>query len=225
LNADGECRLQTRVATHRFNGICYQIRALRDGNQFDDANGEAEALGISPASWPFFGMLWPAGLLLADLTGREPLRGGRMLELGCGLGMASLVAHARGVDILATDYHPRAAGFLIDNSRRNHLSATPFQRLDWRLPQPLLGLFDSIIGSDLLYEPEHPAQLSAFLAQHSHSGTHILIVDPKRRLFVEFIKRMQALGFQAGRLAGTEQQFTDYGFKGVILRFSALQAV
>jgi predicted nicotinamide N-methyase len=225
LSAEGASSLQTRIDSHLFNGVRYQIQALLDGNQFDDADGEAEALGISPASWPFFGMLWPAGLLLADLTGREPLRGGRMLELGCGLGMASLVANARGIDILATDYHPRAASFLDDNSRRNHLSDTPFQRMDWRVPQPLLGLFDSIIGSDLLYEPEHPAQLSRFLAQHSHAETHILIVDPKRRLFVEFIKRMQALGFTACRASGSDQHFLDFGFKGVILRFSALQAV
>jgi predicted nicotinamide N-methyase len=215
--------LQTRVGTHHFNGVAYRIRALIDGNQFDDAGGEAEALGISPASWPFFGMLWPAGLLLADLTGREPLRGGRMLELGCGLGMASLVANARGVDILATDYHPRAAELLDDNSRRNLLPDTPFQRLDWRVAQPLLGLFDSIIGSDLLYEPEHPAMLSAFLSRHSHANTQILIVDPRRRLHVEFAKRMQAFGFTAASAASTPKQFEDFGFKGVILRFNAYQ--
>jgi len=152
--------LQTRVDTHHFDGIAYRIRCLIDGNQFDDPDGVTEALGISSASWPFFGMLWPSGLLLADLLSREPLGGGRILELGCGLGMASLVINARGGDILATDYHPRAEVFLHDNSRRNALTDTPFQRLDWRMPNPDLGVFDLIIGSDLLYEPDHPVLLS-----------------------------------------------------------------
>jgi SAM-dependent methyltransferase len=152
--------LQTRVDTHHFDGIAYRIRCLIDGNQFDDPDGVTEALGISSASWPFFGMLWPSGLLLADLLSREPLGGGRILELGCGLGMASLVINARGGDILATDYHPRAEVFLHDNSRRNALTDTPFQRLDWRMPNPDLGVFDLIIGSDLLYEPRRASSSS-----------------------------------------------------------------
>ena len=84
--------LQTRIDTHQFGGVDYHIRCLVDGNQFDDPEGIAEALGISPASWPFFGMRWPSGLLLADLVSRLALGKGRMLELGCGLGIASLVA-------------------------------------------------------------------------------------------------------------------------------------
>jgi len=126
--------LQTRIDTHHFEGVDFRIRCLVDGNQFDDPDGIAEALGIPPASWPFFGMLWPSGRLLADLVSREALGEGRILELGCGLGMASLVANARGADILATGYHPRAEAFLKDNSPRNALSDPPVQRLDWGAP-------------------------------------------------------------------------------------------
>ena len=211
--------LQTRVDTHHFDGIAYRIRCLIDGNQFDDPDGVTEALGISSASWPFFGMLWPSGLLLADSLSREPLGAGRILELGCGLGMASLVINARGGDILATDYHPRAEVFLHDNSRRNALTDTPFQRLDWRVPDPDLGIFDLIIGSDLLYEPDHPLLLSEFLARHSDAMTRIIIVDPKRRLHVRFRKRMEAAGFTSQSDAGTPAQSAAFGFKGVVQRF------
>lgn len=212
--------LQTRVDTHHFDGIAYRIRCLIDGNQFDDPDGVAEALGISPASWPLFGMLWPSGLLLADLVGREELCGTRILELGCGLGMASLVINARGGDILATDYHPRAEVFLHDNSRRNALADTPFKRLDWRVPDPNLGVFNLIIGSDLLYEPDHPALLTSFLSRHSDAATRIVIVDPKRRLHVRFRKQMELAGFVCHSEAGTAAQWTLYGFKGVVQRFS-----
>ncbi len=211
--------LQTRIDTHQFGGVDYHIRCLVDGNQFDDPEGVAEALGISPASWPFFGMRWPSGLLLADLVSRLVLGGGRMLELGCGLGIASLVANARGADILATDYHPMAADFLRDNSTRNALFPTPFQRLDWRDAQPALGLFDIIIGSDLLYEPDHPALLSAFLARHSHAGTRVIIVDPRRTRHVRFRRRMEEEGFCSQSEASTPAQLADFGFRGVIQRF------
>lgn len=215
--------LQTRVDTHHFEGVDFRIRCLVDGNQFDDPDGIAEALGIPPASWPFFGMLWPSGLLLADLISREALGEGRMLELGCGLGMASLVANARGADILATDYHPRAEAFLKDNSRRNALGDTPFQRLDWSVPDHSLGLFDLIIGSDLLYEPDHPELLSGFLARHSHIGTRVIIVDPKRRLHAKFRQRMEAHGFASSSEAGTPAQWAGFGFKGVVQRFSGFR--
>jgi predicted nicotinamide N-methyase len=212
--------LQTRVDHHRFDGVEFRIRCLVDGNQFDDPDGIAEALGIPPASWPFFGMLWPSGLLLADLVSREALGECRILELGCGLGIASLVANARGADILATDYHPQAEEFLKDNSHRNALCDTPFQRLDWRVPDHALGLFDLIIGSDLLYEPDHPEALSGFLALHSHIGTRIIIVDPKRHLHAKFRRRMEDRGFTSSSEAGTPAQWTGFGFKGVVQRFS-----
>jgi hypothetical protein len=38
------------------------IRSLLDRQQFDDADGAAEALGISSAAWPLFGLLWPSGM-------------------------------------------------------------------------------------------------------------------------------------------------------------------
>ena len=211
--------LQTRIDIHRFGGIDYHIRCLVDGNQFDDPQGAAEALGISPASWPLFGMRWPAGLMLADLVSRLALGSGRMLELGCGLGIASLVANARGADILATDYHPRAEDFLRENSTRNALFPTPFQRLDWREAQPALGLFDLIIGSDLLYEPDHPALLSSFMARHSHAGTRVIIVDPRRTRHARFRKRMEEEGFSSQSEASTPAQLADFGFRGVIHRF------
>lgn len=211
--------LQTRVDIHQFAGVDYHIRCLIDGNQFDDPEGLAEALGISPASWPLFGMRWPAGLMLADLVSRLALGSGRMLELGCGLGIASLVANARGEDILATDYHPMAEHFLRDNSARNALLPTPFQRLDWREPQPGLGLFDLIMGSDLLYEPDHPALLSAFIARHSHAGTRVIIVDPRRKRHGRFRRRMEEEGFSAQSEASTPAHLADFGFRGVIQRF------
>ena len=40
------------------NNIDYQIRSLKDRQQFYDYEQRAEALGISSASWPLFGVVW-----------------------------------------------------------------------------------------------------------------------------------------------------------------------
>ena len=45
----------------------------------------------------------------------------RILEVGCGLGLASLVLNERSADISATDYHPEVETFLkINTELENH---------------------------------------------------------------------------------------------------------
>jgi hypothetical protein len=47
------------------------------------------------------------------------LEGKRILEVGAGLALASLVVHRRGGDITASDYHPLIPDFLKENLRLN----------------------------------------------------------------------------------------------------------
>src|SRR5581483_942708 len=51
---------------------------------------------------PYWAELWPAALALADAL--PEVAGLRVCELGCGLGLPSLVAAARGADVTATDW-------------------------------------------------------------------------------------------------------------------------
>ena len=79
------------------------IRSLLDDQQFADAAGAAGALGISSAQWPLFGQVWPSGLHLAAAMAVRPLLDGeRILEIGCGLALASLVCHRRGAEVTAS---------------------------------------------------------------------------------------------------------------------------
>ncbi len=88
------------------------IRSLLDRQQFFDPLGEADRLGISSAAWPLFGLLWPSGAQLAARMALRPVCSTeRILEIGCGLALASLVGHRRGADVTASDYHPLAGAF------------------------------------------------------------------------------------------------------------------
>jgi predicted nicotinamide N-methyase len=76
-----------QTSSVRVGGADYRIRALSDKQQFADDAGVAERAGISSATWPLFGVLWPAGLVLAEEMSEFPVSGKRVLEIGCGLGL------------------------------------------------------------------------------------------------------------------------------------------
>jgi len=183
------------------------IRRLLDPQQFADPLGEAEALGISSASWPYFGMIWPSGLHLAAAMARRPVRAGeRLLEVGCGLAVASLVAHRRGAEVTASDIHPLTGDFLRHNLLLNELPPMPYCHGDWgvpeleRAPSPhgaaVRGRFDLILGSDVLYERDDAGLLPRFIGEHATVAGEVMIVDPKRGNRAPFARRMGVLGYE-----------------------------
>jgi predicted nicotinamide N-methyase len=179
------------------------IRSLLDRQQFADTDGAAERRGISSAAWPLFGLSWPSGELLAEqLATRLLVAGERILEVGCGLGLASLVGHRRGADVTASDLHPLAAGFLAENLRLNGLPPMKYRVGDWNEAarhdprRRVRGRFDLIIGSDVLYERDESGHLSGFIERHALPCAEVLIVDPNRGNRSAFNRRMAQAGFR-----------------------------
>jgi len=181
--------------TLRIGETDFRIRTLLDRQQFSDPEGKAAALGISSAAWPMFGMLWPSGRALAEVMCQFPIEGKRILEMGCGIGLASLVSKRRGGDITASDHHPLAHEFLDHNSDLNHLSRIDFEGASFEGPNPRLGNFDLILGSDILYERQHPAVVSAFLGLHMNAASEFLLADPGRGRCGQLSRRLEDQGY------------------------------
>src|SRR3954447_24559702 len=57
---------------------------------------------------PYWAELWPSGVALARAIAGRSLKGARVLELGCGLGLPSIAAAQGGGRVLATDWSPVA---------------------------------------------------------------------------------------------------------------------
>ncbi len=191
--------VRVRYTTLEIGDMDIHIRTLRDALQFEDINGEAQKLGISSATWPLFGVVWPASQVLARLMLDYHVDGKRVLEVGCGIALASLILNQRLADITATDYHPEAEGFLVHNVKLNHGKKIPFVRTGWADLDDDLGKFDLIIGSDILYEVEHVNLLSAFINRHARSHCHVIIVDPRRGHHAKFSKKMAGLGYACSK--------------------------
>ncbi len=73
----------------------------------------------------------------------------RVLELGCGLGLPSLVAATYGAVVTATDWASDAIELLRRNAARNQLVLRSEVR-DWR--EPWDEEFDLVLAADVLYE-------------------------------------------------------------------------
>lgn len=176
-------------------GTFLQVRSLLDRQQYYDPCGEAEAAGISPSCWPLFGQVWPSAQKLADLMQGWALGTQRILEIGCGLGLASMVIHRRQGNITASDRHPLAQPFLQANLLLNQLPDLRYCTGNWGRKNPALGEFDLIIGSDVLYERGHPEQLAQFILLHAAPAAQILIIDPNRGNRSAFNRHMAQYGF------------------------------
>jgi len=200
-------------------GLSYRIRSLSDLQQFDDPQQLAERCGISSATWPLFGVLWPSGLMLAEIMSTRDIAGLDILELGCGLGLASMIVNRRGGRITASDYHPLAAEFMAENTELNDMQTTRFKQCDWGKPVTGMGQFDLIIGSDLLYEPDHPQLLSRFIDVHARFGASVIIVDPGRRQMSKFRKHMSQLGYDSSNDVASARSMKEHHFKGNVTRY------
>jgi hypothetical protein len=200
---------QTKQESIAVTGVAdLLIRSLLDRQQYADPWGHAERLGISSAAWPLFGLLWPSGAHLAARLALRPVTAGdRILEIGCGLALASLVGHRRGADVTASDCHPLAGEFLLENLRLNGLLPMKYRHGQWGDTRPSLachgltvapvnGLFDLIIGSDLLYERDAGGCLAGFIDTHAALDAEVWIIDPDRGNRSIFNRQMAGLGFR-----------------------------
>jgi predicted nicotinamide N-methyase len=176
-------------------GADLELCSLLDRQQYYDPDGAAELEHLSPEMWPLFGVLWPSARVLAGHMVSYPLAGQRILEVGCGLALASLVVHRRHGDVTASDCHPLVPEFLARNLALNALGPLPYRAANWWRTDPSLGRFDVIIGSDVLYERAPAAELSRFLDEHLEADGRILLVDPNRGQRVRFTRDMEARGF------------------------------
>ena len=212
--------LRLNYQTIEFGKIDIHLCTLRNKQEYHDPEGIAEKLGICSASWPIFGVVWPSSLVLAHFILDYETKSKRILEVGCGMALSSLLLNKQHADITATDYHPEAQTFLKRNALLNDDKAIAFERVNWAdVDNDELGLFDLIIGSDLLYEDNHIALLSNFIQRHSKPGCEVIIVDPGRGRKNKLSARMSEFGFTSSKLKPSHTDYLESGFKGHIIKF------
>ena len=134
---------------------------------------------------PYWAELWPAGLALAEAL-PEHLDRVRVVELGCGLGVPSLVAAARGAEVIAVDWAEDAIALLQENAARNGLELEAV-RADWRAFD---GTFDLALAADVLYEARNVDPLAELVLRLAPQALVGLAGRPYEREFLERVGKL-----------------------------------
>jgi predicted nicotinamide N-methyase len=133
---------------------------------------------------PYWAELWPSAVALARAVAARPLAGLHVLELGCGLGLPSIVAAGSGASVLATDWSPDALVFAARNADLNGVELRT-ARLAWAAPELPAGSFDLVLAADVLYERRNVAELLALLPR---LADEVLLADPGRPALPAFLE-------------------------------------
>ena len=142
---------------------------------------------------PYWSVLWRSGVALAREVAGSDLRGLRVVELGCGLGLPSIAAARSGARVLATDADPEAVELLRRNAGGNGASLEA-ARADFGDPEALArrGPFDLVLAADVLYERPSVAPLLSTLPR---LGPRAWIADPGRPAAAAFLEQAAARGW------------------------------
>lgn len=144
---------------------------------------------------PYWAELWPSAVALARyVTQHCDLAGQQVLELGCGLGLVSVVAALRGARVLCTDYEAEALAFARYNARHNACQQVRFRLVDWRRPA-LRRRYDTILASDVIYEARYFGPLVTLLQRYLARDGRALFSEPGRQNAIPFFALLRQRGF------------------------------
>lgn len=164
----------------------------------------AELPDGGPVEWapvaPYWSVLWRSGVALARELDGAPLRGVRVVELGCGLALPSIAAARAGAEVLATDEAVEALALAERNADANDVRLTT-ALADWSKPDELLsrGPFDVVLAADVLYERASVAPLLALLPRLAPEAW---LADPGRPAAGVFLEQAEARWPVETRLRG-----------------------
>ncbi len=138
--------------------------------------------------FPYWVKIWEASVVMADfMAGLPPQPGGRILELGAGLGVTGIVASAFGHEVTITDYQDEILDFCRVSAAVNRCRKVSFERLDWLDPSDL-GTFEMIIGSEVLFHSKFfDPLLKVFKKYLAPGGVIYMAHDRRRKSLAQFL--------------------------------------
>ncbi len=153
---------------------------------------------------PYWAEIWPASRALSRFLLNHPqkIRNKECLEIGCGVGVVSIIARQLGARVTVSDYQEDALRFSELNWLLNLGESPPGTLLDWRKPE-LNQTFEVILASDVAYEERFFYPLVETFRTLLVPSGRILLSEPNRKIAEKFFKILLQEGFEYEKLQVT----------------------
>ena len=147
--------------------------------------------------FPYWAELWPASLALSRWFCQTDalIRPGRVIELGCGLGLVGITLARLGWNVEATDFVEDALIFASHNAGINQVTGRHHVAyLDWS--NPVGKPCECLVSSDVIYEKKNHPYLARVLRKLLLPGGRFYLSDPKRQAGSHFVEMLQKQGYE-----------------------------
>jgi predicted nicotinamide N-methyase len=190
------------------DGPLDQMAAIQADAQRRNVTGagaarDAQRAVLSGAHMPYWALLWPSGMALAEalLANPEIVKQGKTLELGCGLGVTAIAALHAGAALWTADCFAEALAFCRFNTLRNTGHRPHPLLLDWRNETGqeaciAAGPFALVLAADVLYEPEDVAPLLDLIPRLLAPGGAFWLAEPGRHISLAFTRAVAERGWR-----------------------------
>jgi predicted nicotinamide N-methyase len=135
------------------------------------------AFGTGPSARPFWAFAWPGGQALARYIINHPgdVAGRHVVDLGCGSGIAGIVAAMAGAALVtAVDHDPVALAAVGINAAANGVRVVTAAA---DVHAAALPRGSVLLVGDLVYEPKLAAQVARIMVEAARGGAHVLFGD------------------------------------------------
>jgi predicted nicotinamide N-methyase len=163
----------------------------------------ARRSAASGSHLPYWALVWPSGLALAEalLANPETLHSKRALELGCGLGTTATAALLCGARLEVADCFAETLLFCRYNTLRNTGRQPRTLLVNWRTDAGRAACltdapFDALLAADILYEPEDLEPLLQLAPRLLAAGGVLWLAEPGRRVSQAFVRAALARGWR-----------------------------
>ena len=176
---------ETDVTELVINGRKFQILVPKDLDRFLNTADVMQ-------DFPLWAKIWPASWVLAGHLAQMPVAADRrLLEIGGGIGLVSIVAATFGHRITMTEYNPDALQFARANALVNECPQLNIQHLDWNRPH-LTAQFDCIVASEVSYREEDLQPLLMLFLNRLKKSGEVILAGEMRKLSKDFYKVLES---------------------------------
>ena len=141
--------------------------------------------------FPLWAKIWPASWVLAGFLAEMPVASTkRIIEIGAGTGLVSIVGATFGHSITLTESNPDALQFARANAFINGCPQLPILELDWNRPQ-LKDTVDYIVASEVTYKKDDLQPLLSLFENCLNPDGEVFLAGEMRRVSKDFYKQLE----------------------------------